>query len=72
MMTRRRTQESDLRAFEKYQAKQLRKQARTGSDIVGQSPDPSGGGHSLLCDRDGSYCSKESQHEGPCNPHGVA
>ena len=29
------------------------------------------GGHSLLCDRDGTYCALSSTHEGPCRPHGT-
>jgi hypothetical protein len=28
--------------------------------------------HSPLCDRDGRYCSLESQHRGECKPHGRA
>lgn len=27
-------------------------------------------GHSPLCDRDGTYCSLASAHDGPCKPHG--
>lgn len=28
------------------------------------------GTHSILCDRDGHYCSLDSSHDGPCRPHG--
>lgn len=31
---------------------------------------PTFGGHSPLCDRDGTYCQLFVSHEGPCNPHG--
>jgi hypothetical protein len=26
--------------------------------------------HSLLCDRDGTYCGLDGAHRGPCKPHG--
>jgi hypothetical protein len=29
-------------------------------------------GHSPACLRDGTYCSSESSHAGPCKPHGAA
>lgn len=31
---------------------------------------PMWGGHSPACNRDGTYCSKVSTHDGPCAPHG--
>jgi hypothetical protein len=31
---------------------------------------PTLGGHSLLCDRDGTYCALDASHDGPCKPHG--
>ncbi len=31
---------------------------------------PVWGGHSPACDRDGTYCSENSSHTGPCKPHG--
>jgi hypothetical protein len=27
-------------------------------------------GHNDLCDRDGTFCSADSSHAGPCKPHG--
>lgn len=31
---------------------------------------PRWGGHSPACLRDGTYCSLDSAHAGPCSPHG--
>lgn len=71
---------NDIGTPDGYAAERAARTARKAARRAAAQPDvtawaPRGhcttwNNHSLLCDRDGQFCSQPLTHAGPCKPHG--